>query len=55
MLGWLGMKDTEKKVKDAVSAALAEGIATPDIYPDKKITTTDVGDWLVEHIIHFNK
>lgn len=55
MLDYLGMKNEGKKVKNAVSAALKDGIATPDIYPDKNISTTDVGDWLVDYFIRFNK
>lgn len=50
MLGYLGMKNAEQKVKNAVETALMEGIATPDIYPVKNLTTTDVGDWLVSYL-----
>jgi 3-isopropylmalate dehydrogenase len=50
MLGYLGMKNAEQKVKNAVEKALSEGIATPDIYPEKKISTSDVGDWLVNYL-----
>jgi 3-isopropylmalate dehydrogenase len=50
MLDYLGMKNAEQKVKKTVEKALSEGIATPDIYPEKKISTTDVGDWLVNYI-----
>lgn len=50
MLGYLGMKDAEHKLKKAVEAALTEGIATPDINPAENLSTSDVGDWLLNHI-----
>ena len=51
MLGYLGLKNAEQKLKNAVEAALMEGIATPDINPAKKLSTSDVGDWMVNYIV----
>ena len=50
MLGYLGMKNAEQKVKKAVEAALTEGITTPDINTVNNLTTSDVGDWLVNYL-----
>jgi len=50
MLGYLGLKKAEQTVKNAVETALMKGVATPDINPAKKMTTSDVGDWLVDYL-----
>ena len=50
MLGYLGLKKAEQTVKNAVETALMKGVATPDINPATKMTTTDVGDWLVDYL-----
>jgi 3-isopropylmalate dehydrogenase len=50
MLGYLGMKNAEQKVKKAVEAALAESIVTQDISPFDSLSTSDVGDWLVNYL-----
>jgi 3-isopropylmalate dehydrogenase len=50
MLGYLGMKNAEQKVKNAIEAALMEGITTPDINPVNNLSTSDVGDWLVNYL-----
>jgi 3-isopropylmalate dehydrogenase len=50
MLGYLGMKNAEQKVRKAVEAALTEGITTPDINPVNNVSTSDVGDWMVNYL-----
>jgi len=50
MLGYLGLKKAEQTVKNAVETALMKGVATPDINPATKMTTSDVGDWLVDYL-----
>jgi 3-isopropylmalate dehydrogenase len=50
MLGYLGKQNTEQKVRNAVETALMKGIATPDIFPAKNLSTSDVGDWLVDYL-----
>src|SRR4030043_43745 len=51
MLGYLGMKNAEQKVRKAVEAALTEGITTPDINPVNNVSTSDVGDWMVNYLV----
>ncbi len=50
MLDWMGMKDAERCIKVSVEAALNAGIATQDINPSAGLSTTDVGDWVVNYI-----
>jgi 3-isopropylmalate dehydrogenase len=50
MLGYLGMNNANQKVKKAVETALNEGITTQDIDPASKLSTSDVGDWLINYL-----
>lgn len=50
MLEYLGISNAEQRIKNAVKAALQEGIVTAEINPDKHFTTTEVGDWLVRYL-----
>jgi 3-isopropylmalate dehydrogenase len=50
MLEYLGLTNTEKKIKNAVEAALREGVVTAEINPDRNFTTTEVGDWLMNYL-----
>lgn len=50
MLEYLGLTNAEKRIKNAVEAALQEGIVTAEINPDKNFTTTEVGNWLIQYL-----
>src|SRR4030042_1854834 len=50
MLGYLGMNNANQKVKKAVETALNEGITTQDIDPASKLSTSDLGDWLINYL-----
>jgi 3-isopropylmalate dehydrogenase len=50
MLNWMGMKEADHRIKESVEAALNAGIATQDINPSAGLSTTDVGDWVVNYI-----
>lgn len=50
MLDWLGMKDAGRRINKSVEAALNAGIATQDINPSAGLSTTDVGDWIVNYL-----
>jgi 3-isopropylmalate dehydrogenase len=50
MMDWLGLKDADRRIKKSVEAALNEGIATQDINPSAGLSTTDVGDWIVNYL-----
>ena len=50
MLDYLGMKVAGQNIKKSVEAALNTGIATQDINPSAGLSTTDVGDWIIEYL-----
>jgi len=50
MLDWLGMKDADRHIRKSVEAALIARIATQDIFPSAALSTTDVGDWIINFI-----
>ncbi len=50
MLGHLGMKDADRHIKKSVEAALNAGIATRDINPSANLSTSDVGDWIINYL-----
>jgi 3-isopropylmalate dehydrogenase len=50
MLGYLGMNDAEQRIRKSVDAALNKGIATQDINPSAGLSTTDVGDWIINYL-----
>ncbi|KPK82330.1 MAG: 3-isopropylmalate dehydrogenase [Bacteroides sp. SM23_62_1] len=50
MLEYLGLSSLDQRIRNAVNAALQEGIVTAEINPDRNYTTTQVGDWLVEFL-----
>lgn len=50
MLDWLGMKGADHRIRQSVEAALNSGIATQDINPSAGLSTTEVGDWIVDKL-----
>ena len=50
MLGYLGLDESEKKIKNIVLESLEEGIVTQDIDPKKYYSTTEVGNWLEDRL-----
>jgi 3-isopropylmalate dehydrogenase len=50
MLDHLGMKDADRHIKKSVEAALNAGIATRDINPSANLSTSDVGDWIINYL-----
>ena len=55
MLEYLGLSSLDQRIKNAVNAALQEGIVTAEINPDRNYTTTQVGDWLVQYLMKNNR
>jgi len=54
MLDWLGMKESGLLIKKSVEAALNAGIATQDINPSAFLSTTNVGDWIIDYLTGTN-
>lgn len=50
MLGYLGLNESGKKIKNIVQEALEKGMVTPDIDPKKYCSTTEVGNWLEDRL-----
>jgi 3-isopropylmalate dehydrogenase len=50
MLDWLGMNNAGRHIRKSVEAALNAGIATQDIFPSAALSTTDVGDWIMNYL-----
>jgi 3-isopropylmalate dehydrogenase len=51
MMDWLGLKNAGSLIKKSVEASLDAGITTQDINPSAGLSTTDVGDWIVNYLI----
>jgi 3-isopropylmalate dehydrogenase len=50
MLDWLDLKNAGHRIKKSVEASMEAGIATQDINPSAGLSTTDVGDWIVNYL-----
>ncbi|MCD4768654.1 MAG: 3-isopropylmalate dehydrogenase [Bacteroidales bacterium] len=50
LLEYNGFSDEAHAIEDAVAMSLKEGVVTPDIDPESKFGTSDVGDWLAGNI-----
>jgi 3-isopropylmalate dehydrogenase len=51
MLDSLNLPDEAETIRSTVNASLEKGIVTEDIAMEKPYKTSEVGDWLVNHIL----
>lgn len=50
------LQDEGRAIRDAVSSSMAAGVVTEDIAQDgKAYTTSEVGDWIAEHLLAVSK
>ena len=50
LLDHLGYSSAAKQVRLIVEQSIAEGVVTPDLSPDSKYSTDQVGKWIAQHI-----
>lgn len=55
MLDHFDMVDEANAIRDAVQKTIDNNVGTPDIYPDKNFTTSDVGSYISDIISQYKK
>jgi 3-isopropylmalate dehydrogenase len=50
MLTHFDMDKEASAVRDAVDLALEKGVCTPEVFPENKYSTSDVGDFIANNI-----